>query len=163
MKSIEEILWSYIDGLCTAEEEEVIRTLIAEDESYRLKYNELVAFNASLGAIELDEPPMAFTYKVMESIRTENARVPLKAAINKRIIAGIGLFFTITILILLVYVLAEFKWSAGSSSANMSFNFKMPDIDYSRAKPVVQAFVFFDAVLGLYLFDAFLRRRKTAK
>jgi hypothetical protein len=163
MKSIEEILWAYIDGQCTTEEEQVIRSLIAEDESYRLKYNELSALNADLGKLELDEPPMAFSYKVMEAIRAENPLVPLKAAINKRIIAGIGLFFTITILVLLVYVLSQFKWSTGGGSANLSLNFKMPDINYTKAKPVVQAFVFFDAVLGLYLLDAFLRKKRVAK
>jgi anti-sigma factor RsiW len=77
MSSIEEKLWNYIDGTCTPDEQEAIARLIAQDEIYRRKYNELLKLNAEFAAIELDEPPMAFTYNVMEAIRTENAQQQL--------------------------------------------------------------------------------------
>ena len=73
MNPIEEKLWSYIDGSCTEDERAAISRLIASDEVYRLKYQELLAFERELSAMELDEPSMGFTYKVMESIRTEHA------------------------------------------------------------------------------------------
>jgi hypothetical protein len=163
MNSIEEILWRYIDGICTPEEQQVIQALIAEDESYRLKYQELTALNAGLAEMELDEPPMAFTYNVMENIRAEHALVPLKAAINQKIIRGIAIFFSVTLLAILAFVVFGIKWNTGEAPVNLSLHIKMPQIDLSKAKWAVQVFVFFDVVLGLYLFDAFLRKRSAAK
>ena len=78
-----------------AEEQKAIDMLIAQDEVYRRKYEELLALNQEFSKMELDEPPMAFTYNVMEAIRAEHAQQPLKAGINKRIIKGISGFFII--------------------------------------------------------------------
>ncbi len=163
MNSIEEILWNYIDGNCSPEEQRIVSTLIAEDESYRLKYQELVALSNNLSEMELDEPSMAFTYNVMEGIRAEHALVPLKARVNKRIIMGIALFFSITLLALLVFILLNVKLPAHILPANSSLNFKIPDINSGKEKMIVQAFIFFDVVLGLYLLDGFLRRKADPK
>ena len=38
MSSIEEKLWEYIDGTCTAAEREAVEKMIAGDEIYRQKY-----------------------------------------------------------------------------------------------------------------------------
>jgi hypothetical protein len=159
MNSIEEILWKYIDGNCSPEEQKIVSTLIAEDESYRLKYLELVVLSNDLSEMELDEPSMAFTYNVMEGIRAEHALVPLKARVNKRIIMGIALFFSITLFTLLLFVLLTIKLPAHILPANSSLNFKIPDINSGKEKMVVQGFIFFDVVLGLYLLDGFLRRK----
>src|ERR1700733_12773064 len=104
MNNIDEKLWEYIDGKCTADEQKTISSLIAGDESFRLKNEELLALNNYFSAMELDEPPMAFTYNVIEAIRTEQAQQPLKAAINKRIIRGISIFFIATLAILLILI-----------------------------------------------------------
>jgi hypothetical protein len=96
----------------------------------------------------------------MEVIRTENAQVPLKAAVNKRIIRGIGIFFSVTIVALLVLVIASVKWTGVALPANLTAHIKMPEINHNQARVFVQAFVFFDVMLGLYLFDAWLRRKK---
>jgi len=45
MKSIEEKLWDYIDGTCTATEHQVINLLIETDKLYQDKYNELLLLN----------------------------------------------------------------------------------------------------------------------
>src|ERR1700733_7676515 len=104
MNNMEEKLWSYIDGLCTPEEQKAIGDLINTDAAVGSKYRELLKLNKEFAAMELDEPPMAFTYNVIEAIRTENAQVPLKAAINKRIIRGISIFFIATLAILLILI-----------------------------------------------------------
>src|SRR5471030_1947791 len=110
MNNIEESLWNYIDGNCTAGEQKAVSELIAQDEAWRTRYQELLNLNREFSAMELEEPPMAFTYNVMEIIRTEQAQKPLKAAINKRIIKGIAGFFVITITILVIYAMANVKW-----------------------------------------------------
>jgi hypothetical protein len=166
MNSIEEKLWNYIDGSCTPEEEQAIALLIEQDEVYRKKYNELVLLNAEFTAMELDEPPMAFTYNVMETIRAEHASKPLKAAIDQRIIKGIGLFFVFTISIILVFVLTSIHWSAIFASSNSSHapsSLSFPALQSFLTGPVMKGFLFFDVVLGLYLFDSYLRKKGLSK
>src|ERR1700712_5129123 len=102
MNNLEERLWNYIDGTCSAEEQRAIDILIAQDESVRSKYEELLALNSEFSKMEVDEPSMAFTYNVMEGIRAEIAQKPLKAGINKRIIRGISIFFVVSIVLMVI-------------------------------------------------------------
>src|SRR6201996_9687780 len=127
MNTIEEKLWNYIDGTCSEEEKKAIDLLIAQDEVYRRKYEELLALNLEFSKMELDEPPMAFTYNVMETIRTEHAQQPLKAGINKRIIRGIAGFFILSILALLIYALSSTHISSANISGQMPVSLKLPD------------------------------------
>lgn len=164
MNSIEEKLWSYIDGTCTPAERDAIARLIEQDEVYRRKYNELLALNAEFSNIELDEPPMAFTFNVMEQIRAEQALKPLKATIDQRIIKGIAAFFIVTISAIILYALFSVNWSMSNIEWKLP-NFEMPQIQVSGLlnSGVIKAFLFFDAVLCLYLADYLLRRKRTAK
>jgi len=165
MNSIEEQLWNYIDGTCTADEQSAINQLIASDEAVRLKYHELLALNMEFATMELEEPPMAFTYNVIEAIRTEQAQAPLKAAINKRIIMGIAIFFVLTLTGFLVFAFTKMDFaSLGSVNLGVKVpsNFKMPEVGTQFSKPLVEGFMFLDVVLGLFLFDAYLRRKKQA-
>ncbi|MDB5090821.1 MAG: hypothetical protein JWR09_4815 [Mucilaginibacter sp.] len=166
MNNIEETLWNYIDGNCTPDEQSVISTLIASDEAYRLKYQELLILNKEFETIELEEPSMAFTYNVIEAIRTEQAQVPLKAAINKRIILGIALFFVISLTGFLIYALSNMDWSGQGMpdlAAKVPVNFKVPDVSSHISKPLVEGFMFFDVVLALFLFDTYLRRKNISR
>jgi len=163
MNDIEEKLWRYIDGLCTPEEQKAISDLIHTDASVGSRYHELLKLNKEFAAMDLDEPSMAFTYNVIEAIRTENAQVPLKAAINKRIIKGISIFFIATLAILLILIFAGIKWSGQGLPVNLTAHLKIPQINAGKTKIIVQVFVFFDVMLGLYLFDAYLRRKKAAR
>jgi hypothetical protein len=163
MNNIEEKLWNYIDGNCTADEQKAISILITADEAWRIKYQELLNLNKEFSAIELDEPPMAFTFNVMETIRTEQAQVPLKSVINKRIIYSIAIFFVFTILALLVYTLTNIKLSPTETSQNVPVNFKIPDLRNYVTKPLIEGFFFFDVVLALFLSDAYLRKKKAFK
>ncbi|WP_143822123.1 anti-sigma factor [Mucilaginibacter pedocola] len=164
---MEEQLWSYIDGTCTPAEEQAITKLIAQDEAYSLKYAELLKLNEEFGTMELDEPSMAFTYNVMESIRTENAMQPLKATINKRIIWGIAAFFIVSILVLLGVAFGSMDWTV--RGGNTTFDVKIPQqLDATHVKSffsgsIVKGFLFFDVVMGLFLFDAYLRRKRDVK
>ena len=76
MNATEEKLWNYIDGNCTAEEQNNIIALIDADDIVRLKYQEILNLSKQLAAMELDEPPMAFTYNIMEAIRTGKRAYP---------------------------------------------------------------------------------------
>jgi hypothetical protein len=164
MNTIEEKLWNYIDGTCSEEERRAIDMLIAQDEVYRRKYEELLSFDQQFTKMELDEPPMAFTYNVMEGIRAEHAQQPLKAAINKRIIKGIAIFFIASISLMLLFALSNLHFSSGNSAfGNASLNIKLPNIKNYITPGVIEGFLFFDAVLAMFLFDAYLRRRSVSK
>jgi magnesium-transporting ATPase (P-type) len=165
MNIIEEKLWNYIDGTCTPAEQDAIELLIEQDEAYRIKYQELLLLNQQFAAIELDEPSMGFTYKVMETIRTENARQPLKAAINKHVIMGIGAFFVLTILALMVFTFANIHVSFDTTAVKVDLpaSVKLPSAGNIFSNPVFKWFMVFDVVLALFLTDSYLRRKKTVK
>jgi anti-sigma factor RsiW len=162
MNNIEEQLWNYLDGLGSAQEREVISHLIATDKIYQQKYEEILSFNQELDNIELDAPPMAFTYNVMEAIRTQEASKPLKAAIDTRIIKGIALFFIITIIALLGVALANVNWSSSVSTSGVQVpsGMQLPSIKNYFGGPALKGFLFFDVVLALFLFDGYLRKRQ---
>ncbi|MEO6522550.1 MAG: hypothetical protein ABIN91_12780 [Mucilaginibacter sp.] len=166
MNAIEEKLWNYIDGTCSPEEQQAISILIDTDEVYKQKYTELLQLNADFGAMELDEPSMAFTYNVMETIRTENALKPLKAKVDTRIIWGIGGFFVLTITALLVFVLASINWQQTGHAST----FELPKVDLNIPKVqdlfngnIMRGFVLFDLVLALFVLDTFLRKKLNSK
>jgi hypothetical protein len=166
MNTMEEKLWNYIDGSCTPAEQDAITRLIEQDEVYAKKYQELLSLNQEFAAMELDEPPMAFTYNVMEAIRTENAMQPLKAAIDKRIILGISIFFVFTILALLVFSFANINISdihVSAQDIKLPATVKLPGTTSLFNGPFLKWFLIFDVVLALFLTDAYLRRKKTAK
>ncbi len=164
MNNIEEQLWAYIDGTCTGQQQQAIRLLIADDSTWREKYEELLALNSEIETLELDEPSMAFTYNVMEGIRAEHAKQPLKAAINTTVIKVIGGFFVFTILALVVFMFASINWSAGVSVHSTPDPIaKLPDFSQLLNGPVVKGFMFLNVVLILFLFDGYLRRRSTSK
>ncbi|OKS88845.1 anti-sigma factor family protein [Mucilaginibacter polytrichastri] len=170
MNSIEENLWNYIDGTCTPDEQQAISMLIETDEVYRRQYEELLALNLEFSNIELEEPPMAFTYRVMEAIRAEEAMVPLKAAINKNLIRGLFGVFAFIIVAITAYALFTINWNAGSTA---TANFSLPQVklpvnlppakNLLSSAPVLKAFIFFDVVFGLFFLDAYLRKQRTAK
>jgi hypothetical protein len=162
MNNIEEQLWNYLDGTCSVEERETIAHLIATNHTYQKKYEEILSFNLELEGMELDVPPMAFTYKVMEAIRTEEASKPLKAAIDTRIIKGIAAFFILSLLVLLGIALASTNWGSGNGeSVQIPLNVQLPSVKNYFSGPTLKGFLFFDVVLALFLFDGYLRKRNT--
>ncbi|RKR80808.1 hypothetical protein BDD43_0943 [Mucilaginibacter gracilis] len=163
MNDIEEKLWNYIDGHCTAEEEQLISHLIDTNEMYKQMYTELLRLNTEFKAIDLDEPSMAFTYNVMEAIRTEAALKPLKSAVNKHIIWAIGAFFAVSICALLVLMLASINWQQTGHVAINLPQFKMPPIQQYMSNNIMRGFLLFDMVLGLYVLDTYLRKKLNSK
>ena len=160
MNEIDEKLWNYIDGSCSAEENRAISLLIETDLAYQAKYTELLKLNAEFTSMELEEPSMAFTYHVMESIRAEIAQKPLKASVNKWIIWAIGGFFVLSIVAMLGVLLGGIHWSAiDAGNSTPSFATKIPDVKSYFSTPVINIFIFFDVILGLYLLDGFFRKK----
>lgn len=163
MNNMEERIWDYIDGTCTTEEQQAISSLISTDEVWKAKYNELLAFKSDLDAVSLDEPSMAFTYNVMEAIRTEAAAKPLRSAVNQRIIWALGAFFILTITAMLIYVIAGVNWHQVNDTRDILPQVKVPSVDLSFNSNLVRGALLFDLVLGLYILDAYLRKKLNGK
>ncbi|WP_448701212.1 hypothetical protein ACFGVR_03710 [Mucilaginibacter sp. AW1-3] len=165
MNGIEEKIWNYIDGNCSPEEQQAMDILIATDDVYKRKYHELSKLNIDFSCMELDEPSMGFNFKVMETIRTQNAMKPLKAAIDKRIIRGIAAFFLISISALLIFALANVSWTTPASTGNLfsGIDIKMPQLSSYFNSNVFKVFILFDIVLVLFLADGYLRKKLNNK
>lgn len=163
MSSIEEKLWNYIDGTCTAADRETIEKQIAVDDTWRLKYEELLAINYDIVAhIELDEPPMAFTYNVMEVIGKEYAiEHPLKTRVNKTLMGAIGGFFTLSLLAIAIIFFGNIHWSANVSAVQNTT--QLPNFKNLLSGNALKAFLFFDTVLMLFLVGEFMRKRISYK
>jgi len=170
MNTMEERLWSYIDGTCTEAERRAVEQLIAGDTAWRSQYDELMSFELQLSKMDLDEPSMGFTYKVMETIRTDYAQTPLKATINPRIIRGIAAFFVLTILALVVFMFVTVPVSHANVSATLPEHLKLPkgfDLsivkNYVSGSVLLKVFFIVDGILALFLADAWMRRKRQQK
>lgn len=161
---IEQKLWDYIDGLCSLKEREEIAYLIKTDPAYKNKYEELMALQIDLQALDLDEPSMAFTNKVMDKIALISKPLSAKALIDKRIIYGIASMFGFLIVACLVIVLSQINWN---TPLNMPVNFKIDfsgigdkiNISNSTKTFLIYAFFMFDTILGLMILDKYFRKK----
>lgn len=157
MSNMEEKLWEYIDGTCNEQDKATIAALIESDEKWRNAFNSMLEMESELSAVTLEEPPMAFSYNVMEAIRNEQAAKPLKTKINKYIIASITavLLLTLGILSFLAFE------GAMESIGNHSLDIHIHQIDLSSLihSDAMKAFVYFDIMLLLFFADRLIRRR----
>lgn len=158
MTTIEEQIWEYIDGNCTAEEKLAIEAKIASDKSYSLIYQELLTVNEQLKTIDLDEPSMAFNRKVMDLVNLETAPIALKTKVDQRIIYGIAAFFILGIFSILIYALSQTHFRASGTTLNLpAFDLQVS----SYVTPTfIRIFLFADLLLGFIYLDSFLRKKK---
>ncbi|MDA9555756.1 hypothetical protein N9R54_05915 [Pelobium sp.] len=164
MNPIEDRIWDYIDGLCSLEEQEAIAQLIANDPVYRDKYAELMALQESFNLIELDEPSMAFTNKVMDKIALQNKPLSQKALIDKRIIYGISALFGLMLLTCLIILLKEINWSSSIAlPQNLRFDYNQISqktyLSPATKSVLMYSFLMFDVIAGLMILDRYLRKR----
>lgn len=162
-------LWDYIDGLSSSAERSDIDTLIAENKEWQEKYKELLHTHQLLNSSELEAPSMRFSKNVMEEISRYHVAPATKSYINKNIIRGIGAFFLTMLAGLMIYVLAQFKWS-GSRDTPSSSHIPLPSIDnlgldklnYAKAfnSTWVIGLLFIFVVMGWMLLDMYLQQKK---
>uniref|UniRef100_UPI003D7F526C anti-sigma factor family protein n=1 Tax=Pedobacter sp. TaxID=1411316 RepID=UPI003D7F526C len=156
MKSLEEQIWEYIDGLGTAQERAALEKKIAADPAFKALYQELMELNQLMGTIELEEPSMGFTRNIMEQIKLEPAPAALNTQVDKRIIYSLAAVFLLSIFTALAYVLAN---SSFTPMENPSFNFRI-NLDQLINPLVLQIFLYMDAILILLYLDRLYRSKK---
>ncbi|MES2417758.1 MAG: hypothetical protein V4541_06195 [Bacteroidota bacterium] len=156
MNTIEEQLWNYIDGHCTAAEKLEIEAILAINPQYHKVYEELMAVHQELGKLDFEEPSMSFSRNVMEQVNLELKPVALKTKVDNRIIYSIGAFFVLSLLCIFGYALAtsDLKFDFGAAKINIPFK-----VDQLVNHTSLMIFLFVDVVLALIYFDSFLRKR----
>ncbi|THU39940.1 hypothetical protein FAM09_08590 [Niastella caeni] len=160
-QNMEERLWEYMDGVCSAEDRLFIEQLIATNQEWKTKYQELLELQDLMAHhLELDEPSMRFTQNVMEAIGKHHIAPAAKSYINKRVVWGIAGFFMISIVCFLIVGITQVNWSGdgtGSSFLN-KINFDKIDVSKFFNSTYAGIFMMVNVVLGLMLLDMYLRR-----
>lgn len=166
-QNMDERLWEYIDGTCSGEDRLFIEQLIASNQEWKAKYQELLALQDLLShRLELDEPSLRFTQNIMEAISKHHIAPAAKSYINKRIVWGIASFFICCIIGFLIAGLAQVSWSSGStndSSFISKINFDKVDASKFFSGTWFNIFMMINVVLGLMLLDMYLHSKKTVK
>jgi hypothetical protein len=163
-KQIEQRLWDYIDGVCTAREKSTIEQLLASNQEWKQKYHALLEAHTLLQSAELEGPSMRFTKNVMEEIAKHHIAPATKTYINKKIIWGLGMFFLTLLVSFLVYGFGQMDWSAGDNTP-LPVDISKWDISKFFSNTYVNAFMMINVVLGLFLLDNYLssKRKKFQK
>ena len=160
---MEDRLWDYIDGNSSAEEKTFVEQLIATQEAWRKKYQELMHVHQLMShSLELDQPSMRFSQNIMEEITKYKITPATKTYINKKIVYGLGIFFVVMIVGMLVYSLGQFNWSATSGSTDLFSKYSINKIDFSKFfnNTYTTVFMIINVVIGLMLLDMWLGKRK---
>ena len=161
--NIEVRLWDYIDGSCNAEEKTFVEQLIATQEEWRKKYQELLDVHQLMSnSLELDEPSLRFSQNVMEEIAKYQIAPATKSYIDKKIIYGIGIFFLVMIVGFFVYGLGQINWEDSNSSLDASASKWIDKIDFSKFfnNTYTNIFMMVNVVMGLMLLDMYLGKKR---
>jgi len=158
-QNMDERLWNYLDGTCSEEERLFIDQLIASNQEWKTKYQELLELQNLLNHhLELDEPSMRFNQNIMEAISKHQIAPAAKSYINKKIIWGITGFFICTIVGFLIAGLVAINWSAASADNSSMINFNKVDFSKFYNSTYATVFMMINVILGLVLLDMYLRR-----
>jgi hypothetical protein len=159
-QNMEERLWNYLDGACNVDDRLFIEQLIATNQEWKAKYQELLELQELLSHhLELDEPSMRFNQNIMEAISHQHIAPAAKSYINKRIIWGIAGFFICSIIGFLIAGLAQANWSAGNGN-NSVINLSKVNVSLFFNNTYTTVFMMVNVVLGLVLLDKYLHSRK---
>jgi len=158
-QNIEQQLWSYIDGLSSANERSATENLIATNLDWRNKYHELLEVHQLINSSELEQPSLRFTKNVMEQIAHLHIAPATKNYINKKVIWGIAAFFITVLVAFVIYGFAQMDWNFQDNSKPIV---DFSKVDYGRIfnNNLVNAFMFVNIVLGFFLLDRFLANKR---
>ncbi len=156
---MEERLWAYIDGHVSGSEKSGVEALIAEQAAWREKYQELLAMHSSLQLTELEEPSLRFSKNVMEEISRLQIAPATKTYINKKIVAGIGIFFISLLAAILIYGFSQMDFSS-PGSAQIEITLEKIDISKFFNNTLINVFLMINVLLGLVLLDFYLSNKR---
>jgi len=162
-KQMEERLWDFIDGMSDPDEQSLVRRLLAEDNAWQQRYQELMAVDEAMQHHELDAPSLRFTKNVMEQIALFHVAPATKTYINKNVIRGITAFFLIMIIGLLIYFFGQFHWTSTSTDnlvPQYSIDANKLNLGKALNNTYVNVFILINVILGFILLDKYLQNKK---
>jgi|SRR6185312_1632160 len=162
-KQMEERLWDFIDGMSDPDEQSLVRRLLAEDNAWQQRYQELMAVDEAMQHHELDAPSLRFTKNVMEQIALFHVAPATKTYINKNVIRGITAFFLIMIIGLLIYFFGQFHWTSTSTDNLVpQYSIDANKLNWGKAlnNTYVNVFILINVILGFILLDKYLQNKK---
>ena len=162
-QTIEQQLWSYIDGLTSIEEKSSIEKLLESNQEWKKKYKELLDIHQLMNSSDLEQPSMRFTKNVMEEISKFHIAPATKNYINNKIIWGIGGFFITLITGFLIYGFMQIDWTdttASTISTQKYVNFDNVNFGKIFNNTFVNAFMMVNVLLGLFFLDRFLANKR---
>jgi len=160
-EQIQERLWNYIDGLGTAAERSAVENLISSQPAWQEAYEQLLELHQWLGTQTLEAPSMRFSKNVMEQIATCQVAPATRSYLNKRIIWGLGGFYVVVILGLVLFSLTQVNWTAAKGIDGYGIGQFTKKLDWSKyfSSSYVHVFMMLVVVVGLVLLDTILRLR----
>ena len=156
---MEERLWDYIDGLCQANEKELIGKLLKEDQVWKAKYEELIKVQDWMKMAETEQPSLRFTKNVMEEIARTQISPAAHQYINNRIIWGIGFFFIAMLAGILIYGFSQMLSSPGEATT-VSKNIGKIDFSKFFNNNLINVLMMINVVIGLFLLDNYLSNKR---
>ena len=162
-QDMEHRIWEFIDGHCSPSEKATIVQYLTDNPIWKRRFDELVSVHELLKKEELEMPSMRFTKNVMEEISRYQVAPATKSYINKNVVRGIGSFFLIMIVGLIIYFIGQIHWNS-NSTGNLVPNFSLDANKLNWSKMLnntyVNIFIGINTILGLILLDKFMQGRK---
>ncbi len=163
---IESRIQDYIDGLCNDTEAAEVERNIAENPEWEAAFAALSEVHGLLqSGFEPLEPSMRFSKNVMEQIAGLKIAPPTRKYLNPVIVWLIGGVLAIMLLGIVGYSLSLADWSPGTANVPVKMpELKMPAVDWGGYvnQNTTLLFLLLNTVLGLALFDKWLRRKKAS-
>jgi hypothetical protein len=159
-QQMESRLWDYIDGNLSADEASFVANLVQSNQEWQRKHAELLQIHSMMhDNFELDMPSMGFARNVMEEIAKLQITPATKKYINKKIIWGIGGFFTVTLLGFIIYAFSQATWNSDSTSM-LPLNLESMNFSRLFSSAYTNVFLMVNTVLGLMVLDMYLDAKK---
>ena len=142
-------LWAYIDNLCTDAERQHVESLIAYDDTWKHKYQELLSFHNSLQKAEPEHPSMRFTQNVMDAIASAKVAPATRTYVNPLVVRGMAALLILLLGSVITYFLLNMEWSSTSSVKPYNYNgiFSGNFVLYVVLANILLLMIFIDAML----------------
>ncbi len=160
-EQMQERLWDYIDGLGTTQERLVVEDLMANQVEWQVAYEKLLELHQLVAGQLLEAPSMRFSKNVMEQIAAYQVAPATRSYLNKGIIWGLGGFFVVVILGLIIYSMTQVRWAVSTGSNTYGVRQLAKKLDWSKylGSAYTDGLILIIVVFGLVLLDMYLRQR----
>ena len=144
----EEKIWEYLDGSLNESERHEIEFAIANDANVASLYNELKSINSLLASQSADQPSIAFTENVMDSVRPQfEYTPPTKLSFMPLLVSALPFLLVLTIASVMLL----------NSHINMSYSYHINTHFINVTKLL---FILIDSVLLMLFIEQWLDSKR---